>query len=59
MTAPLATQRDIREMDARGVPRAEISRELGVGRSTVAKRADMEDMSPAPPVPARRAQPMR
>ena len=44
-------------MDARGVPRAEISRELGVSRNTVAKRADMEDMSPAPPVPARRARP--
>ena len=48
MTVPLATQQDIREMDARGVPRAEISRELGVSRNTVAKRADMEDMSPAP-----------
>lgn len=59
MTVPLATQQDIREMDARGVPRTEISRELDVSRSTVAKRADMEGMSPAPPVPARRAQPMR
>lgn len=57
MTVPLAMQQDIREMDARGVPRAEISRELGVSRNTVAKRADMEDMSPAPPVPARRARP--
>ena len=57
MTAPLATQQDIREMDALGVPKAEISRELGVSRNTVAKRADMENMSPAPPVPARRARP--
>lgn len=57
MTVPLATQQDIREMDARGVPRARISRELDVSRNTVAKRADMEDMSPAPPVPTRRARP--
>ena len=57
MTAPLATQQDIREMDARGVPRAEISRELGVSRNTVAKHAGMEGMSPTPPVPARRARP--
>ena len=57
MTVPLDTRQDMREMDARGVPRAEISRELGASRSTVAKRADMEDMSPAPPVPARRARP--
>jgi|GEM_PF-6342581 len=35
MTVPLATQQDIREMDARGVPRAEISRELGVSLSDV------------------------
>lgn len=59
MTASLATQQGIREMDVRGVPRAEISRELGVNRNTVAERDDMVDMSPAPPVPARRAQPTR
>lgn len=57
MTVPLATQQDIREMDARGVPRAEISRGLGVSRNTVAKHAGMESMSPTPPVPARRARP--
>ncbi len=54
---PLQTQHDIREMDARGVPRAEIARELGVSRNTVAKYADMEDMSPAPPLPAARPRP--
>ena len=46
MTVSLGTQQDIREMDARGVPRAQISRELGVSRNTVAKYADMGDMSP-------------
>ena len=57
MTVPLQTQHDIREMDARGAARAEIARELGVSRNTVAKYADMEDMSPAPPLPAERARP--
>ena len=57
MTVPLQTQHDIREMDARGVPRARIARELGVSRNTVAKYADMEDMSPAPPFPAARPRP--
>lgn len=44
-------------MDARGVPRAEIAREVGLSRNTVAKYADMEDMSPEPPVPAPRPHP--
>ena len=57
MTMPLQTQHDMREMDARGVARAEIARGLGVSRNTVAKYADMEDMSPAPPLPAERARP--
>lgn len=57
MTVPLQTQHDIREMDARGVPRAEIARELGLSRNTVARYADMADMSPAPPLPAPRARP--
>lgn len=52
MTVPLQTQHDIREMDARGVPRAEIARELGLSRNTVARYTDMADMSPAPPLPA-------
>lgn len=57
MTVSLGTQQDIREMDARGVPRAQISRELGVSRNTVAKYADMGDVSPAAPVSERRPWP--
>ena len=57
MTVPLDTRHDIRELDARGTPRAEIARRLGLSRNTVAKYADMEDMSPAAPVPAARAHP--
>ena len=41
MTVPLDTRQDIREMDAAGVPRAEIARRLGLSRNTVAKYADM------------------
>ena len=51
---PLDIGNDIRLMDAGGVPRAEIARRLGVSRNTVEKYADMEDMSPAAPVPAER-----
>lgn len=58
MTMPLDTQQDIREMDARGVPRAQIARDLGVSRNTVAKYADMEDMSPEAPVPVERERPV-
>ena len=54
---PLDTMNDIRSMDAEGVPRAEIARRLGVSRNTVAKYADMEDMSPAAPEPAPRSRP--
>lgn len=57
MTVPLNTRNDIRAMDAAGTPRAEIARRLGVSRNTVAKYADMEDMSPAPPLPRERARP--
>ena len=49
MTVPLDVMNDIRSMDAGGVPRAEIARRLGVSRNTVAKYADMADMSPAAP----------
>ena len=51
------TRNEIRAMDADGVPRAEIARRLGLSRNTVAKYADMEDMSPAAPVPAPRERP--
>ena len=57
MTVPLDMMNDIRSMDAEGVPRAEIARRLGVSRNTVAKYADMEDMSPAAPEPAPRSRP--
>lgn len=57
MTVPLDVRNDIRSMDADGVPRAEIARRLHVSRNTVAKYADMEDMSPAAPVPVRRGRP--
>jgi transposase len=57
MTVSLGTQQDMREMGARGVPRAQVSRGLGVSRNTVAKYADMGDMSPAAPVSERRPRP--
>lgn len=57
MTVRLDMMDDIRSMVAGGVPRAEIARRLGVSRNTVAKHADMEDMSPAAPAPAPRPRP--
>lgn len=48
---------DIQSMDAGGVPRAEIARRPGVSRNTVAKYADIEDMSPVAPAPAPRSRP--
>lgn len=57
MTVPLGTVNDIRSMDAAGRSRSEIARVLHVSRNTVAKYADMEDMSPAAPMPRRRGRP--
>lgn len=57
MTVPLDVRNDIRSMDAEGVPRAEIARRLRLSRNTVARYADMADMSPEPPVPADRPHP--
>ena len=57
MTVPLDTVNDIRSMDAAGRSRSEIARVLHVSRNTVAKYADMEDMSPEPPLPERRRRP--
>ena len=54
---PLDMMNDIRSMDAGGVPRAEIARRLGASRNTVARYADVEDMSPAAPAPAPRSRP--
>lgn len=55
---PLDTVNDIRSMDAAGSPRSEIARVLHVSRNTVAKYADMEDMSPVAPMPQRRGRPV-
>ena len=57
MTVSLDDQEDIRKMDRDGVPRARIARELHLSRNTVAKYADMEDMSPEPPLAQERAHP--
>lgn len=46
-----------RLLGADSVPQTEITRRLGLSRNTVAKYADMEDMSPAAPVPAPRDRP--
>lgn len=57
MTVPLDAVNDIRSMNAAGRSRSEIARMLHVSRNTVAKYADMEDMSPAAPMPQRRGRP--
>lgn len=57
MTVPPDIRNDIRSMDAQGTPRAEIARRLGVSRNTVAKYADMEDMSPPAPLAGAPAHP--
>ena len=57
MTVPLNTRQDIRELDAAGISRCEIARRLDVSRNTVARYADMADMSPAPPITSDRPHP--
>ena len=57
MTVPLGTVNDIRSMDAAGRSRSEAARVLHVSRNTVAKYANMEDMSPAAPTPQGRGGP--
>lgn len=57
MTVSLDTQQDMREMGARGVLGAGISRQLGASRNTVAKYADMQDMSPGAPILTMRPHP--
>ena len=54
---PLDTVNDIRSMDAAGRARSEPARVPHVSRNTRAKYADMEDMSPAAPMPQRRGRP--
>ena len=58
MTVPLDVQQEIREMDRDGVARSRIALELHVSRNTVAKYADMQDMSPKAPVPQERRRPV-
>ena len=57
MTAPLGTVNDMWSMDAAGRPRPEAARVLRASRNTVAKYAEMEDVSPAAPTPQRRGRP--
>lgn len=57
MTAPLDTVNDIQSMDAAGRSRSEAARVLRASRNTVAKYLDMEDMSPAAPMPQGRGGP--
>ena len=57
MTAPLGTVNDMWSMDAAGRPRPEAARVLRASRNTVAKYAEMEDVSPAASTPQRRGRP--
>ena len=45
MAIPMPKQQDIRRLDRQGVSRSEIARRLNVDRATVAKYADMDDMT--------------
>lgn len=54
MAIPMPKQQDIRRLDRQGVSRSEIARRLNVDRATVAKYADMDDMTPKPPADRRR-----
>lgn len=54
MAIPMPKQQDIRRLDRQGVSRSEIARRLNVDRATVAKYADMDDMTPKPPTDRRR-----
>ncbi|WP_051332875.1 hypothetical protein [Olsenella profusa] len=55
MTVSPDGQEDARRMDRDGVPRARIAREPRLSRNTVAKYADVQDMSPKPPIGQKRA----
>ena len=54
MAMPMPKQQDIRRLDRQGVSRSEIARRPDVDRATVAKYADMDDMTPKPPMDRRR-----
>ena len=48
MTTPVCVRRRIRQLDRQGLSHREISRKLGVSRTTVARYADHGDYSPKP-----------
>lgn len=50
MAIPMPKQQDIRRLDRQGVSRSEIARRPDVDRATVARYADMDDMTPKPPM---------
>lgn len=54
MTVPMSVQENIRRLDSQGVPGREIARRLGVSRDSVARYAEQQDFSPAPPTPLAR-----
>ena len=56
MAIPMPKQQDIRRLDRQGVSRSEIARRLDVDRATVAKYADMDDMTQTAHGPAPRLQ---
>lgn len=53
MAIPMPKQQDTRRLDRQGVSRSEIARRPDVDRATVAKYADMDDMTPKPPTDRR------
>ncbi|MDR3886927.1 MAG: IS21 family transposase, partial [Bifidobacterium sp.] len=54
MAIPMPKQQNTRRLDRQGVSRSEIARRPDVDRATVAKYADMDDMTPKPPTDRRR-----
>ena len=48
MTTPVCARRRIRQLDRQGLSHREISRKLGVSRTTVARYANHGDYSPEP-----------
>lgn len=48
MTAPVCVRRRIRQLDRQGLSHREISRKLGISRTTVARYANHGDYSPEP-----------
>ena len=54
MTTPVCVRQRIRQLDRQGLTHKEISRRLGVSRTTVARYANHGDYSPRPSNTARR-----